>query len=432
MTFHPATYMLCIWTFCSLLQIFLPFGFDEMWHPHETGLLSFLAFFLAFLLGTFMISDRSQDLVEHQPSPGNIIRVEITLMVASGLASVLMVLDFNPSLLLDLSEAARVRNEAAAKAAALETSSSSLLFKLAFLFYPAAFVYIVFNIVYSERLIFWKITLFGLLPIILSSVSSGGRASLLYIIVVGGLAIHTRRRLYKPQKLSKKIKFLVSLLLLAFLIASFYYFILVFVNRALNAGGMMHMFEYAQTIWGVSFIGPTSELIFSILGENFTYLLFIFSWYLTQGLAVSSAIFSNYDGQLMFGAYGVDIIMAILRRADPAFVRDGFDNLFNIGTYGFFPSAWGSLYVDFGFFGILASFCWGLLTSLCFQKIIKQKRIDWFFIGPFVTAGILFSIINTPLGFNNGLITHLWLLFAFILLRHSDKSLETAKAQKRN
>ena len=83
-----------------------------------------------------------------------------------------------------------------------------------------------------------------------------------------------------------------------------------------------------------------------------------------------------------------------------------------------------------GFFGILASFCWGLLTSLCFQKIIKQKRIDWFFIGPFVTAGILFSIINTPLGFNNGLITHLWLLFAFILLRHSDKSLETAKAQK--
>ena len=112
--------------------------------------------FLSLFAQTFMISDRSQDLVEHQPSPGNIIRVEITLMVASGLASVLMVLDFNPSLLLDLSEAARVRNEAAAKAAALETSSSSLLFKLAFLFYPAAFVYIVFNIVYSERLIFGR------------------------------------------------------------------------------------------------------------------------------------------------------------------------------------------------------------------------------------------------------------------------------------
>ena len=35
----------------------------------------------------------------------------------------------------------------------------------------------------------------------------------------------------------------------------------------------------------------------------------------------------------------------------------------------------------------------------------------------FVTMGILFSFINTPIGFANGLVTHLWLLVAFVAAR---------------
>ena len=37
--------------------------------------------------------------------------------------------------------------------------------------------------------------------------------------------------------------------------------------------------------------------------------------------------------------------------------------------------------------------------------------------GPFVTMGILFSVINTPIGFSNGLVTHLWVLIAFMSAR---------------
>jgi hypothetical protein len=40
-------------------------------------------------------------------------------------------------------------------------------------------------------------------------------------------------------------------------------------------------------------------------------------------------------------------------------------------------------------------------------------------VGPFVTLGLVFSLINTPLGFTNGLVTHAWLLAAFMLLRRT-------------
>jgi hypothetical protein len=48
---------------------------------------------------------------------------------------------------------------------------------------------------------------------------------------------------------------------------------------------------------------------------------------------------------------------------------------------------------------------------------VVQHRTDWLLIGPFATIGIVFSIINTPLGFTNGFVTHGWLLVAFLLLK---------------
>ena len=120
------------------------------------------------------------------------------------------------------------------------------------------------------------------------------------------------------------------------------------------------------------------------------------------------------------GTYGIDLMSAIMRRIDPQRVAEGFDSLLMLGTYGFFPSAWGSLYVDFGLFSLLFCIIWGVFSVLCYRRIVVQCRMDWLLVGPFVSIGILFSIINTPMGFTNGFVTHAWLLFAFLLLKRQN------------
>jgi hypothetical protein len=84
--------------------------------------------------------------------------------------------------------------------------------------------------------------------------------------------------------------------------------------------------------------------------------------------------------------------------------------------------AWGSLFVDFGFAGLAVAVLWGVLCGLAWQRIVRQRRQDWLLVGPFVSLGILFSLINTPLGFTNGFITHLWLLGAFLMLRRRQRA----------
>ena len=79
---------------------------------------------------------------------------------------------------------------------------------------------------------------------------------------------------------------------------------------------------------------------------------------------MSTYLFSAYDGPLQMGIYGVDLVSALMRRFDPLRVADGFNSLFSLGTYGFLPSAWGSLYVDFGLFGIVFCVFWGYF-ALC-------------------------------------------------------------------
>ena len=138
---------------------------------------------------------------------------------------------------------------------------------------------------------------------------------------------------------------------------------------------------------------------------------------------MSNYLFAAYEGPLQMGIYGLDLMSALMRRLDPQRVAEGFDTLLTLGTYGFLPSAWGSMYVDFGFFATVFCAIWGLFTALCYRRIVIQRRKDWLLIGPFVSIGIFFSIINTPLGFTNGFVTHAWLLVAFMLLKRQQSTI---------
>jgi hypothetical protein len=135
---------------------------------------------------------------------------------------------------------------------------------------------------------------------------------------------------------------------------------------------------------------------------------------------MSNFLFSGYDGPMQLGVYGIDIVSAIMRRLDPDRVAGGFDTLLTLGTYGFLPSAWGSLFVDLHLGGVMACISWGIFSAWVWRKTSIERHARWLTVAPFVTIGIIFSLVNTPFGFSNGFVTHLWLLVALALTRPRD------------
>ena len=342
-------------------------------------------------------------------------------MFASGLATILLIFDAANKDVFDLAVAYELRSLAADALLKGEASNSSVFFQMAFLLYPAGYVYTAVHTIYARNLQVWKLLIFGFMPIALATVVMGGRMPIFYSVLVAWIALKERKKIGqinpRTPKTSNRRKWIVRLVWFVALMLLLRYFATVFMVRAAAAGGSMAMFDVAEQRWGVGFNGPMSGAIFAIFGEDMTYLVFIFVWYLIQGVVMSNYLLSAYDGPLQMGTYGVDMISALMRRLDPQRLAEGFDSLLSLGTYGFFPSAWGSLYVDFGFFSIILCTIWGAFTALCYRRIVVQHRMKWLLIGPFATIGIIFSIINTPMGFTNGFITHCWLLVAFMLLK---------------
>lgn len=411
--------MLGIWGLCLLTYVILPYQLLERQLTVQ-GMVILAVFIAAFLVGTLMVPRRKEVSSIEKSSHIDASKAEVYLTVASGFATIFFVLDIWDKNLFDLSVAYELRSQTADALLKGEASASSVWFQIAFLFYPAGYVFTVVHALYARRVQVWKLVIFGLLPVILATIGMGGRNPIFYGVIVAFLALGERKKMVGVGRYTSRSgshKWIVRLIWLMVLIGLFQYFASVFMIRAAAAGGSTEMFMVAEERWGVGFHGPTADVIFALFGDDISYLIFIFVWYLVQGIVMSNYLFSAYDGPLQFGVYGVDMMSALVRRLDPEGVAEGFDSLLNLGTYGFFPSAWGSLYVDFGFAAIIICTLWGMFTALCYRRIVVQKKTDWMLIGPFASIGIIFSLINTPLGFSNGFVTHGWLLVAFLSLK---------------
>lgn len=189
-----------------------------------------------------------------------------------------------------------------------------------------------------------------------------------------------------------------------------------FFARAESVGGSEGMFKVAETIWGIGFRGALSNFLFEIFSIDIIFIVFMFSWYLSQGFVMSNIIFEGYDGPLQLGVYGVEIISAIVRRFDGTIIYNNFQSLMDLGTYGFLPSAFGSLFIDFHFFGLIISFLWGWWSTKVYRKTINLS-VKSMLLYPFMIIGIILSIINTPIGMTNGFITFFWLFTAYFFIK---------------
>lgn len=425
MNTHPVKTMLIVWGLCIATFAILPFQLLER-DLSVKGAFVMALFMAAYLIGTLLVPTRRRVCMTVSPIRIDAKNAETWLMFASGFATVLLTFDAATKNVFDLAASYELRSSAADALLKGEASNSTIFFQMAFLLYPAGYVYTAVHTIYARHLQAWKLVIFGFMPIALATVVMGGRMPIFYVALVAWIALRERRKLdhtspQMPQK-SNRRKWIVRLVWLVALLVLFRYFATVFMVRAAAAGGSAAMFDVAEQRWGVGFHGPMSTAIFAIFGEDMTYLIFIFIWYLIQGVVMSNYLLSDYDGPLQLGTYGVDMMSALARRFDPQRLAEGFDSLLSLGAYGFFPSAWGSLYVDFGFFSIILCTIWGAFTALCYRRIVVQHRMKWLLVGPFATIGIIFSIINTPMGFTNGFITHCWLLLAFMLLKRQQNN----------
>jgi hypothetical protein len=417
---HPAKLMMAYWGALFFAYFVLPFQLYDRFITLE-GLVFLVIFLFSFCFGSWFKFRKKNSFIAYKKQKVSFKHANLILKAACLISISALLMDL-PSNLFDLSALTGSRNSKAGDLLLGNASSSSLAFKIAFLTYPAAFIYLALHIIYEDRLNIFQISFYSILPIALTSLSMGGRAPILYIIAILFFSIKIRNRANKNMRLlnkklsTKKLKLLISLV---FIVAiSLYYFSEVFFIRAeaINTD-LSALQDFYRVSWDVDFLGPGSDIFLSFFGEKIFYLIFIFGWYLVQGLIMSIYILGNYEGEYLLGVYGIDLFTAIARRFNGDFVNNGFQSLLEFNIYGFFPSSFGSLYIDFSFFGIIFCFFWGVLSGVTYRKIKTNYNSTWSLLYPFIYSSIVFSSINTPLGFTNGFVTYIWLAITFFFLK---------------
>lgn len=426
MRFHPASLMLMVWGTAFTTFFVLPF--EMVTRQFEgMGFLVLATLLLAYCIGGWVHTIR----VNQRPIAAfdslEMGMADPLLKTLSTITIIVFALEIVRGSGFDLVSAYQQRSSQAQALLHGGLSDSSALFKIGFLTYPAGYVYTARAILFDRKPKLVPLVLFGLLPGLLAGLALGGRAPLFNTIAYATVAFLSRKILFpkaaEPVRRKKSWHWsLVRILAVVLVVLAFNYFINVFIVRADVVGGADMMLQIVAFQWGVTFGGPGADFMIAILGPATTYLVFVFVWYLVQGLVMSNALFVSYEGSPLMGVYGIDLLSAAARRLDPEGVARNFNYLLSLDTYGFLPSAFGSLYVDFLFGAILVVFVWGWLSALVYRRIRLGRDVRWFLFSPFIVMGVVFSLINTPFGYANGFVTHIWLIVAFLLIpkpRHS-------------
>lgn len=429
MKIHPAVLMLMVWAVCIAAFYILPFQLENRVMTLY-GLLVLMLFIGVFCLGAGSVAG----VMKQRPmSPDVAVDFRLTdriLMLASLVTLAASLMDIQGRDIFSLAASYEVRSERAGGLLNAAASESTIWFQIAFLTTPAAYVYLIREIAFRPHPILWRLAVFGFIPIIMTSLSAGGRNPLFYALLAAGFAYLQRKFIFanRPKKAAAarqrqtrrgvfKLNAASRVLAGVAVAAMGIYFARVFIVRADLVGGVDAMFGITGQSWGVNFNGPLAGVLFTLLGPDLTYLVFAFTWYVVQGFVMSNTLFTSYEGPMMWSAYGVDLSSALVRRTNSDFLAERFGHLLSLNTYGFLPSAFGSLYVDFKFLGLLPCLAWGWAAGLVYKEIKLARDPRWCMVAPIVTIGILLSVINTPIGFSNGLVTHVWLIIAFLAAR---------------
>lgn len=414
--------MLTVWALCVGLFVALPFHIVN----REITTYGFIMLFLSIMCFCFGAWMRAPVLKQrHAPViyMPDFRRVEPILIAVAVLAMIVLFVEWRSGSGGDLDAAWQIRSDRSTSLLNGTESGSSLTFQLGFLLSPVGYVIIAKELIYHEKTRLWRLLGIGFGPLILSSLALGGRGPLLLGFTVAALSFSVRQTIFRYRtpnsrrtQMSSRTVFLLIVAVVGGLVA-LNYFATVFIVRAESGGGTQAVFEAIGDNWGVSFDGPVADSMKQVIGIGNTYLVFVFSWYLVQGLVISNVLFTSYTGPAQFGLYGIELAGALVRRFDGQLVANQNLSLLDLNVFGFLPTAFGTLYVDYWFFGLAIAAGWGYLAATVYARCRTSADARWALIAPFVMQGVIFSVINTPFGATNGFVTHVWMLFVFLMIK---------------
>lgn len=420
MKWHPAWVMIATWLFAAGLFFALPFhivGRNITFYGYAILILFIAAFCVGAFVRSPVIKQRHAAVVDMP----DFSRIDPVLAVASVVAMIVLLVEWRSGSGGDLEAAWLIRNDRATLLLNGQASNSSIAFQIGYLLSPVGYAIIAKELIFYDRLRFGRLILLGFGPCILSALALGGRNPLLLAFAIAGWSFMTRRILFRAywQDQAPKLNASTIMLLLVSVVGGFFalnYVIDVFFVRA-GLGGAAGVLDAAADQWGVSFEGPAAEAMKATLGIGTTYIIFVFAFYFAQGLIMGNVIFTSYDAPPQYGLYGIEVLGSIARRLDGGLIARNNASLFDLNVFGFFPGAFGTLYVDYWFFGLAVVFLWGYLAALVYEKVRTVSDGRWWLIAPFIGMNILFSTINTPFGLTNGLLTYFWLMLVFLMAK---------------
>ena len=417
MKWHPASMMLATWCFAVMLFFALQFQLvGRTVTPYGFEILGLML--LTFCAGSLLASRR----LEQRRAPvlvaPSFAMADRVMLIVSLVAIVSSLYDLYSGSGSDLNASWMLRDSRAGAMLTGAASESSLSFQIGFLTAPVAYAVIARIVIFDETIRYPRLLLAGFGPPAAAALASGGRGPLGFALVFFALAVMVRGYVrHDPTRARKRISgrqiFFGMMIAIVFLI-SLNYFVNVFAVRAggdISEGGL----DMVADRWGVTFGGSEARYMIAVLGEGNTYLIFVFAWYYIQGLIFSNILITDYNGSPMWGLYGVELFLAVMRRLSPTYVADRYAELESLDVFGFVPSAFGTFFVDLRWLCFVAVFLWGWLAGLVYRKCRTAKDARWLLVAPFVMQGIFFSTINSPLGLTNGLATLAWMLLVFFM-----------------
>jgi oligosaccharide repeat unit polymerase len=420
MKWHPATLMIRTWAFCVALFLVLPFELTNRQFTFYGGFILVL-FLASFCLGALVQSPIIAQTRADHIVPPDFTKADRVIAVVALVAIAMQLIELRNGAGFDLQAAYDIRNERSINFINGVQSGSSIAFQIGFLTAPIAYIAIAKEVIFYQHLRYGRILLFGFGPLLTSALALGGRGPLLWAVMMFIFALIVRRFVARKSNHMKKRLEPRQLVAYAFIgvlaLASMNYFVQVFILRAGGDEATAAALGIVSDIWGIQFSGPVADAMVSTIGSGNTYLIFVFSWYLIQGMVISNEVFTSYSGPPMLSLYGIEILLALVRRFDPDFVAQGFMAIDAVQAYGFLTSAFGTLYVDYWFFGFPVAALWGYLAAIVYRKTRTSPDGRWLLAAPFIIQGIICSLINTPFGLTNGFTTHVWLLVIFLLAK---------------
>jgi hypothetical protein len=404
-----------VWAIVLLGFYLGPFSFDP--EPSPRSLAALFAFIALFVFSSlFGYGSAMAEAIAARPSAPVYRRFDVdaimdvlSLLAVFGTACI-VVDRIRTEGLSGLAGFTELRYERAADLLAAAELSRGLLTYLGYLFYPALYLAVALGITYYEALGIRAKLLLALnmvCPFVLA-VFFGGRSPILVVFLIVASSLVARRQLgLRGIPSGAGLKSLAIVGILAFFV---YTNIIWFQRLGLSPSAIDILLGHAATVWGIA-PGTALESRLAELGMTDALLPLLGLWfYMFQGPMIFERLIDSNSLPILFGGYHIDVVAAVFRMFGPtrAMLSDGYGRLLDADVYGYFPTAWGSLLIDFSLLSVPFVALWGWLSGRVFARLRRYGGPGDAVLYVFLFYSILISPISAPLGLANSFLIFLY------------------------